>query len=142
MFGQAAWRFNRREGVIYRIGKCPGLPGENCATLIIGDIVPPKGASWQQCVALEPGQEYVFSAWIKVDALDEVRWRPLYYQGSLEGEAWGRSRGHRSGSVDWHYEEHSFVAPDFDEHRACFHPVHLQGRGQIWFYEASLWKRQ
>ncbi|MCP4541872.1 MAG: hypothetical protein GY832_32485 [Chloroflexi bacterium] len=137
-FEQTAWHFNRREGVNYKIVECPELSGQSCATVIIDDVTPQHGASWQQCLHLEPGVAYVYSAWIKVDIVGEGHWRPLYFQGAVNGQQSGHWPGNQFESVGWRYEERSFVAPEFDGNRACFHPVRLEGRGQFWFYNASL----
>lgn len=137
-FDGQAWHFNRLEGGTYQIGECPDFPEKRCAILKIDNVVPERSVSWHQCMKVQPGQEYTFSAWIKVEDFGDVRWRLLYYQGAIDGKLWGRSAGNRSGEADWHYEEYSFIVPEFDENLACFHPVLLEGRGQIWFHSATL----
>lgn len=136
-FGQSAWRFNRQEGASYEIVDCPNMAAKKCAMARIDAVTSPHGTSWQQCLTLEPGRQYRFSAWIKAETSEE--WRPLYFQGSMNGTPKGFSpKGANTGSLDWAYWAYDLTAPEFDNNRACFHPVRLLGLGQVWFHSPAL----
>jgi hypothetical protein len=136
-FDRAAWRFNRREGAEYAIMGCPGVAGKKCAMVEIDEVTSPHGTGWVQCLTLEPGQAYRFSAWVKVET--EGEWIPIYYQGAQDGDPHGiKLGGSHTGAQDWTYFEQEFVAPEFDEDRACFHPARLLDVGQLWFHSATL----
>ncbi len=136
-FGQAAWRFNRREGADYAITDCPNLPAKKCALVRIDTVTSPHGTGWHQCLVLEPGRRYRFSAWIKTDTAGQ--WIPIYFQGSVDGSPNGHSlAGVQTGAQEWEYWERVFTAPVFDQNRACFHPVRLLDVGQAWFHSAAL----
>jgi len=138
-FGSSAWRFGRREGVEYEIvDDCPDLVGSKCARIAIPDVPPQHGASWSQCVRLQPGMKYRFGAWIRVQVNPGGKWRPIYYQGNVDGQPQGHWPGNQTGPMDWKQWEQTFVAPAFDDDLACFHPLRLESRGQAWFYGATL----
>lgn len=137
-FGKDAWRFNRRDLVDYAIVECPDLPQQKCATVKTLYETPQQSISWHQCLYLEPNQAYHYAAWIKVDIDNDGNWRPLYFQGTINGENRGSWPGNQMAATSWQYWERTFVAPDFEAKRACFHPVVLFGTGQTWFYGASL----
>lgn len=138
VLGSTGWYTNRQEDAVYEVGDCPDLAGIKCARVAIADVIPKNGASWYQCLRLFPGQEYRFAAWIKVEADTDGRWRPLYYQGDIDGEPRGHWPGNQTGPMDWKWWERIFVAPAFDDNLACFHPLHLESRGQAWFHSATL----
>jgi len=136
-FDRAAWHFNRLEGAMYAIESCPGITSRKCAFVEINEITSTHGTGWQQCLALEPGLRYSFSAWIMVETAGQ--WIPIYYQGSVDGKPDGhRLGGMQIGTQDWTYWEQTFTAPVFDEDRACFHPARLLDVGQLWFHSAAL----
>ncbi len=135
-YDRLAWTFNRRAGAAYAIAPCPKQEAATCASVTIGNEVPAHGASWQQCLRLEPGQEYEFSAWLKVDTMGE--WEPLYFQGNMGGQPNGYWPSTQQGSSAWSHWTQTFTAPAFDHERACFHPVRLQASGTVWFYGATL----
>jgi len=131
-----AWSFNRREKMNYAITRCPDATERLCAMVEIGENASQHGASIFQCLRLVSGGTYKYSAWIKVET--QGRWLPLYHQGDIEGEPAGRWPGDQTGSQEWKLWERTFTADDFDDQRACFHPVRLVGLGRAWFYGAEL----
>ncbi len=136
-FDRAAWRFNRREGADYAITECPDLSDKKCALVEIYEVTSPHGTGWYQCLVLTPGRRYRFSAWVKTETVEQ--WIPVYYQGSVGGVPDGYSLGGiQTGFQDWVYWEREFEAPEFDDHRACFHPVRLLAVGRTWFHSAAL----
>jgi hypothetical protein len=136
-FDLLSWHFNRREGADYAFTSCPDVPTKKCATVRIDTVTSPHGASWQQCLTLEAGRTYRYSVWIKAET--NGKWIPLYYQGAVKGAPSGYSvRGSYVGSQGWTYWEHDLIAPEFDSNRACFHPVRLLDRGQVWFHSPTL----
>lgn len=131
------WHFNRREGAGYAITECPGLPDKKCAMVHIQKVTSPYGTSWAQCLTLTPEQAYRFSVWVKVETKGE--WITLYYQGDRGGDPHGiKLGGSHEGAQDWTFFEQEFVAPEFDDHRACFHPLRLLDMGSAWFHSATL----
>lgn len=138
VFNRTAWLLNRREGVAYEIGPCSNLTEKRCAVVSITDKVPEFGASWYQCGYIESGKQYRFSAWLKVIISGDGQWRPLYAQGNIDSETRGFWPGDQEGSIDWQYWERTFTAPEFDNGRACFHPIILKGQGKSWFHSATL----
>ncbi len=136
-FDQASWRFNRREGAEYTITTCPGALDKKCARVEIYEVTSPHGTGWLQCLTLKPGQRYRFSAWIKVET--EGEWIALYYQGGRDGDPHGiKLSEYHEGAQDWTFFDQEFVAPEFDDHRACFHPLRLLDVGSAWFHSAAL----
>lgn len=136
-FDQTAWRFNRRDGADYAIVTCPDVPGQKCARVKIYAVTSSHGTSWAQCLILAPEKKYRFSAWIKVES--EGDWITLYYQGDRNGHPHGvKLGGSHAGVKDWTYFEQEFIAPKFDERRACFHPLRLLALGNAWFHSADL----
>src|SRR5690606_30267640 len=110
----------------------PDLPGEQCLRLGIEGIVPEHGASWQQCLYLLDEGHYRFSVMLRVELIGSGEWRPLYYQGDIAGQPRGFWPSTEEGSTDWMYWEEAFALPTFDDNRVCFHPVRLEGQGQVW----------
>jgi hypothetical protein len=131
------WRFNRGEGAEHAITECPGVPGKKCAMVEIYEVTSPHGTSWLQCLTLKPGQRYRFSAWVKVET--EGEWISLYFQGDQDGDPHGiKLGGYHEDDQDWTYFGQEFVAPEFDDHRACFHPLRLLDVGNAWFHSVAL----
>lgn len=129
-----AWGANRKDGVTYSVDKCPDREGYVCGVVEISrDGI---ASSLRQCIWLSPGKAYQFSAWLKVQT--EGTWRPLYHQGNRSGQPIGKWTGDETGTNDWVYWEKVFVADNFDENQACFHPIHLTSQGRAWFYNAEL----
>ncbi len=139
-FAEDGWNQRSVEGfdLHYGIEPCPDDVAGLCASMRLGSPVPEHGISWSQCLKLKPGQDYVFSSWIKVDALADSEWRPVYLQGSVDGEAKGMWPGTQKGSIPWTYWEQTFTMPAFDQDEACFYPTRLIGEGQVWFNRARL----
>jgi hypothetical protein len=136
-FDREAWHFNRRRGADYTIAKCSGVPDKKCALVHIHTVTSPHGTSWVQCLTLTPEKKYRFSAWVKVQS--EGEWIALYYQGDRNGHPHGvKLGGSHTGVKDWIYFEQEFIAPKFDDHRACFHPLRLLAMGNAWFHSADL----
>jgi hypothetical protein len=94
--------------------------------------------SWVQCLQLPSGHTYRFSAWLKVQTEPGMKWRPLYYQGELDGTTKGYWPGTQQGSIDWAYWEQEFILPPFEDGQVCFHPIRLESAGTAWFYDARL----
>lgn len=123
----------------YTFAECPENKGSSCASIQLNGNVPDGGGIYQ-CLPLQPGQQYKYSAWIKVQVEPGGKWRPLYFQGNAQGNPVGRwyKNQYITGSVDWTYYEITFNSPDFDNHMACLHPIRLQSTGQAWFYSPRL----
>lgn len=131
--------YERTEQTIYDITDCPGIPGKKCATFSMKAGVI-DGVGLFQCIPVEPGKQYRFSAWLKVSTNAEGTWRPLYVQGSIGGNPVGSwySNTYQTGTKDWFFLQYTFAAPNYDQHTACLHPIRLQSEGQAWFYNPSL----
>ena len=138
IFDRAAWRFNRKPIVIYEIESCPDMEDKLCLNLEVPDPAPEGGTSWQQCMYVEAGATYRFSTWLKINTEYDGTWRPLYFQGDVNGRPSGHWPSTEAGSTDWQLREYTFTMPTFDNSRACFHPVHMQSSGNAWFYNPSL----
>jgi hypothetical protein len=137
-FDRQAWRFDRKAEVIYDIENCPENNFKTCLHIEIPITAVDTRSSWQQCMKVNPGEPYVYSAWIKVEAPTTSKWRPLYYQGALDGRPHGITPYSQKGTSEWQLWEHTFTMPAFDQDRVCFHPIDLQGEGSIWIYEPYL----
>lgn len=138
MLDQAAWRLNRTEGVTYGTGECPEKPKVKCAITVTIAEVPDFQATWFQCLNIEAGIEYRFSGWIRVEAQEDIMWRPLYFQGNVNGSPQGSWPGNQTGTSGWTYWDRTFIAPKFDDQWACFHPVRIGKSGKTWFYNVRL----
>jgi hypothetical protein len=132
------WRFAYSEQALHDVVDCPGVPGQKCAHIRVGDMHLESGASWHQCIRLQPDKKYRFSVWLRVETHKRGKWRPLYYQGKIDGRWYGDWLGDQYGVTDWAYYEQVFTAPEFETNYACFHPVRLHDDGEIWFYDPKL----
>lgn len=137
-FDRTAWHFNRKPNVNYNIESCPDMEDKQCLNLEISSPVPEGGASWHQCLHLEPDKEYAFSAWIKVEVPEDGQWRPAYFQGKQSDRVHGIGLPEKNGTSDWYFWEKVFVLPEFDDNWVCFYPVRLFSSGNAWFHEAKL----
>ncbi len=139
-FGTDGWQPRIEEGfdLHYEIESCPDDGSGLCATMRSGPMAPEHGLSLSQCITLEPGQAYQFSAWIKSAVDENGEWRPAYIQGEMAGEARGIWPGTQYGPSGWTYWEQTFTMPEFDDDQACFYPVRLLDSGQIWFSQPLL----
>lgn len=122
----------------YSTVSCPDTPATACALIQVNadSSMPPAGLG--QCFQVEAGTTYLFAVWLKVMTSSNGTWRPLYFQGIIDGQARGNWQENEQGSSDWGYWERTFVAQSFDDGQACFHPIRLQGGGQAWFYGAKV----
>ncbi len=122
----------------YSMESCPDTPTTTCALIQVNadSSVPPAGLG--QCFQVEAGTTYLYAVWLKVMTTSNGTWRPLYFQGIIDGQARGNWQENEQGSSDWRYWERTFVAQSFDDGQACFHPIRLQGGGQAWFYGAKV----
>jgi hypothetical protein len=123
---------------IYAALPCPERPAATCAQISMDDPPGDSAPGLSQCFQVVAGVTYRFSAWLKVSAEPETLWRPLYFQGVIDGEARGNWTGDELGSTDWAYWEREFRAPVYDDGQACFSPVRLLGAGQAWFYAGQV----
>ena len=122
----------------YDVVPCPDGRAGLCAVMGADDDLPEHGLSWSQCVRLEVGRTYRFSAWIKADVAKSSLWRPVYIQGAIDGVANGIWPGDEIGPAPWTYWQQLFTMPEFDGDQVCFYPARLMGQGQIWFSQPSL----
>lgn len=137
VFDQAAWHVNQSKEITHSTGECPERPEHKCAHITTGKV-PDLSKTWYQCLRLEPSQKYRFSSWIRVKASKNTVWRPVYYQGNINEIPKGSWIGDQYGSSEWLYWENVFIAPQFDDNWACFHPVRIGSNAEVWFYEAKL----
>jgi hypothetical protein len=114
----------------YATGPCPDRD-TLCAMIEVEQAEVRPAAGLGQCFQVTAGEVYRFAARLKVTT--EGVWRPLYIQGTRDGQTDGHWLGDERGASDWRLWEYSFTAPAFDDGRACFYPVRLQASGQAWF---------
>lgn len=139
LYNDDGWVMRTEDASQTPILLCPEMEHQLCAHMAQTSKALPQSSSWWQCVVnLTPGQMYKFSAWIKVEADIESQWRPVYFQGKVNGEPKGFWPGAQFGSSEWHYWEQQFMMPPFDEGFACFHPIRLLGNGEAWFHSPVL----
>ena len=124
----------------YRVEACPGWGDKQCIHIAIlpGDDLH-VSAGVYQCMLLEPGIMYRYAAWVKTEVGDGVIWRPLYVGGTIADKPagiWDHSVID-NGSGGWSYWEYEFESLEFDG-LACFYPVLLEGKGDVWFHSAHL----
>lgn len=122
----------------YDIDYCPDKEGLTCAKIGLMNSTAQPPAGLGQCFHVHPGKTYRFSAWLKVDASSNAAWRPLYYQGTVNGEPKGSWLGDQHGPREWEYWEREFVAPKFDEYQGCFSPIRLINAGKAWFFDSQV----
>lgn len=137
-FGEIAWHSDQREGMEFRIVDCPDFATTRCAEVVIQESATNSRGGWQQCFSLPSGGDYHYSAWIKVEAEELEQWRPLYFQGRLNGDVHGVGQAVQLGASDWRYWESTFTLPAFERDQVCFRPILLQGIGRAWFHSAVL----
>lgn len=132
-----SWHTNGGHEAKYNIAECPDVPGRKCAHVSSSGKAQ---VGFFQCMHLEPGRQYDYSAWLKAQIDIGSKWRPLYVGGRMQGkdEAYWLGSGYETRSADWSNLQFKFTAPDFDEGIACFYPVLLEGAGQVWFHSAKL----
>jgi tetratricopeptide (TPR) repeat protein len=133
------WRYSNTEEVQNEIINCPDNNDQRCAQVkVISSRELISGASWYQCLHIGPGMKYRFSSWLKINTDDSGRWRPLYYAGAINGIQQGTSAGDQFGSTDWEKWEIEFIAPSYDNNRACFHPIRIHSEGEAYIYNPLL----
>ncbi len=139
LFHRDGWHVKRVDGfdVDYLVVDCPERDGL-CGYIGAKTAVPTHGLSWSQCVFVEPEQTYTFSAWIKVDVAPNGAWRPIYFQGKQNSQNHGIGIAEQQGAAAWQFWENTFTMPEFDDSRACFHPIRLLSTGEAWFSDATL----
>lgn len=119
---------------------CPEL-GEQlfCAQIEIS-TQGERSSSFSQCLRLEAGATYTFSAWLRVDELPPgARWRGLYLQGNVDGQVRGVGSEFRENPTEWRFFERTFQALTYDG-LTCFHPLQLFEGGIGWIHAPSLIK--
>jgi hypothetical protein len=117
---------------------CPSRPAETCAEISLGESQGNAASGLSQCFQVEPGVTYRFSAWLRVATAPDGLWRPLYFQGIIDGEPRGNWQGDERGSSDWQYWEREYTLPAYDDGQACFTPIRLLDGGQAWFYDSKV----
>ncbi|MEZ4642791.1 MAG: hypothetical protein R3E31_08660 [Chloroflexota bacterium] len=137
-FIKDGWHTIQIDNATYDVEPCPEQGERLCATIEVVNEVPEYGAGWSQCVRLRPGDVYRYSVWLKTAVADNGEWRPIYYQGVLDGETRGFWPGNQKGSSDWTYWEQDFVMLSFQEQNVCFYPVRLLSTGKVWFHSATV----
>lgn len=122
----------------YLVVSCPGQEDVNCAQITTTGLVelPPAGVG--QCFQINPGQVYRFSTWLKVETSPNGIWRPLYFQGIIDGKPSGTWIGDQSGPIDWQYWELELVGPTLDDGQGCFNPIRLLADGVAWFFNSAV----
>lgn len=134
--GASQWGIIDTAGSLVTVEPCGN--GQRCAQIAVTTDVASPPAGIFQCLQLEPGQAYRFSAWIKTEMVDEGQWLPLYVQGNRAGQPDGISFGESRGSREWHWREATFTAPAFDEGLACFSPLRLFNEGRAWLRDPQV----
>ena len=129
------WLGETMSGTNYTLEPC----SDNiCTHIKVNQYIPESYAHLYQCLALPPDETYRFSAWLKVTATDQTRWRPLYLQGEIDEGSFASWVDDQVGSRDWAYWEYTFTTPTFDDGVGCVSPIILMGEGEAWFHSPQL----
>jgi hypothetical protein len=130
-FDFLGWLAGDQTRTRYTIEPCPDQDA-TCLHIVAEAATSGGSAGLNQCHPIVDGNSYYFSALVKVVAPDDTSWRPLYRQARIDDKIRGFWLGEKMGSSDWQLWEHTFIASDYDENRACFHPVLLLDQGEAW----------
>jgi tetratricopeptide (TPR) repeat protein len=138
-FGLLGW--GMASNPTYQVGtrtECDSSEQYTCGTINVPIITSEYTVDFNQCLTLKTGKNFKFSAWIKVNAPPDSVWRPVYIQGVVDGAPRGIWPGTQQGSMDWILWETQFLAPDYEDHLACFYPIRLNGAGEALFYRPTI----
>jgi hypothetical protein len=119
---------------------CPELGDNLLCAAVTAQPVLERSAGYSQCLRLEAGARYTFSAWLQVaDLPADGRWRALYIQGNRDGQPVGVGAEFRQGARDWQFYERTFTAPAYDN-LACVYPLLFYDGGTGFIHAPSLVK--
>lgn len=115
--------------------------GASCARMHVPADAPKAWRGWHQDVPVQPGQSYLFSAWVKCQDVGdgEVRLHAHYRQagGELSQRGGFAAVGPAiSGTTDWTRLSGTLVIPD--DAVTCQLHLTMDSRGTVWHDEVTL----
>lgn len=103
-----------------------------CVRLKTSAETPLFAATIFQCVAVEAGAEYAFSAEIStIPPLSADQWRPVYAQGAVGGEQQGLIVSQAASDTGFHTYTNQFSAETYDDGLVCLHLARVSDSAEI-----------
>lgn len=128
--GLAGWSQHAAAGSEIALADCAAKAP--CVRLETHTATPPFAASLFQCVAVEAGEAYLFSAEISTRSHQSADdWRPVYAQGAVSGEAQGIVHSQPSMGDTFHTFTNRFTAASYDDGLICLHLARVRDAAEI-----------
>lgn len=129
------WERHYVDGVNYWIDSSFGMPAPSLRIDSSTDRY--IGGVFQQ-LSLPPGTVVKFSAWLRVQAVEDVRVHPVYTRGVQGDKLVVRTKATIKDSMEWQYIERTFRIPATDDGQLSFYPAFLGGTGVFWIDNVRL----